>query len=127
MNRNNRTIQQLAERMAAYNSDNDISPSDIESAFSKDGNKIPDPADLDKTKRNLIVFDDIMKDRKQTMPENYYTRGRSANCDCVYLSQNCTELPLHTRANSNFMVFFKSSKLVVDQLYRNFSSVDNIM
>jgi len=56
---------------------------------------------------------------------NSYTRGRTANCDCLYLSQNYTHLPLHTiRSNSNFMVFFKSSPLVVEQLHRNFASVD---
>ena len=72
-----------------------------------------------------MVFDDVMTDKKQTIEESYYTRSRTANCDCIYLSQNYTTLPLHTiRSNANFMVFFKSSPTVVDQLYRTFSSVD---
>jgi len=51
--------------------------------------------------------------------------GRTANCDSIYLSQNYTKLPLHTvRSNSNIMIFFKSSPLVVDQLFRNYASVD---
>ena len=75
--------------------------------------------------RTLIVFDDIMTDKKQTPAENFYTRGRSANCDSIYLSQNYTRLPLHTiRSNANFMIFFKSAPLVVEQLFRNFASVD---
>ena len=88
----------------------------IEAEFYSSPNDIPDPADLDKSIRNLMVFDDIMTDKKQTTAENYYTRGRSCNCDSIYLSQNYTHLPLHTiRANANFMVFFKSSPPVVEQ------------
>jgi len=72
-----------------------------------------------------MVFDDIMTDKKQTAAEGYYTRGRSCNCDSIYLSQNYTHLPLHTiRTNANFMIFFKSSPLVIEQLFRNFASVD---
>ena len=63
--------------------------------------------------------------KNKLLLESYYTRGRSANCDCIYLSQNYTYLPLHTiRSNSNFMVFFESSPLVVEQLQRNVASVD---
>ena len=47
-------------------------------------------------KRNLMVFDDIMTDKLQTTPENYYTRGRTCNCDSIYLTQNYIHLPLHT-------------------------------
>jgi len=72
-----------------------------------------------------MVFDDIMTDKKQTTSENYYTRGRSWNSDSIYLSQNYTHLPLYTiKANVNLRVFFKSSPLVVDQLFKNFASVD---
>ena len=111
--------------MNEFNAKNDLPSSHIESEFSEDGSDIPDPKDLDRSIRNLIVFDDIMTERKQTAAENYYTRGRSANCDCIYLSQNYIELPLHTiRTNTNFMIFFKSSPDVVDQLFRKFGSVD---
>ena len=66
-----------------------------------------------------------MTDRSQKTPEDYYTRSRLANCDCMYLSQNYTHSPLHTiRSNSNLMIFFKSLQQVVEQLRRAFSSVD---
>jgi len=71
-----------------------------------------------------MVFDDIMSDKCQDPASNYFTRGRTANCDSIYLSQNYTKLPLHTvRSNSN-IIFFKSSPLVVEQLFRNYASVD---
>jgi len=30
-----------------------------------------------------MVFDDTMTDKKQTTAENYYTKGRSCNCDSI--------------------------------------------
>ena len=66
-----------------------------------------------------------MCDKKQTPAESFYTRGRSASCDCIHLAQNLTRLPLHTiRSNSNFMIFFKSSPRVVEQLHRDFAKID---
>jgi len=100
-------------------------PSKLEAEFHNDRDMIPDPADLDKSIRNLMVFDDNMTDKNQDPAANYFTRGRSANCDSNYLSQNYTKLPLHTvRSNSHIMIFFNSSPLVVEQLFRNFASLD---
>ena len=123
---NNLTIEGTAQLLRQYQDtvENEI-PLVIDYEFSTDANNIPDPSELDKEKRSLIVFDDIMTDKKQTVAENYYTRGRTANCDCIYLSQNYTKLPLHTiRSNCNFLICFKSNPIVVEQLWRNFSSVD---
>ena len=124
--RNNLTIDETAQLLKKYQDANvNEIPSNIEFEFSSDPTNIPDPSELNKQKRNLIIFDDILCNRTQTTAENYYTRGRSANCDSIYLSQNYTRLPLHTiRSNTNFMVFFKSSPIVVEQLWRNYSSVD---
>jgi len=69
-----------------------------------------------------------MTDRNHDSASNYFTRGRTANCDSIYLSQNYTKLPLHTvRSNSNIMIFFKSSPLVVTQLFMNYASVDKTL
>jgi len=79
-------------------------PSKLEAYFHNNNDIIPDPADLDKSIRNLMVFDDIMTDKNQDPVANYFTRGRSANCDTIHLSQNHTKLPLHTvRSNSNII------------------------
>jgi len=101
-------------------------PSKLEGEFHNNSDMIPDSADLDKSIRNLTIFDDIMTDENQDPAANYFTRGRSANCDSIYLSQNYTKLPLHTvRSNSNnYYDIFKSSPLVVEQLFRNFASID---
>jgi len=113
------------ESVAAVMSTLQKKPSKLEAEFHNNSDIIPDPADLNKNIRNLMVFDDIMTDKNQDPAANCFTRGRSANCDSIYLSQNYTKLPLHTvRANSNIMIFFKSSPLVVEQLFRNFASLD---
>ena len=113
------------ESLALALAEDQNKPSKIEAEFSTEASEIIDPADLDKTIKNLIVFDDIQSERNQDPASAYFTRGRSANCDAIYLAQNYTRLPLHTvRTNSNIMIFFKSSPLVIEQLYRNFASVD---
>lgn len=125
MTKNSVELNDIAQTMREVNDEKDIEPNHINAQFFESSDEIPDPKDLEKKCKNLIIFDDIMDMKKQITPESYYTRGRSANCDCIYLSQNYTHLPLHTiRSNSNFMVFFKSSPMVIDQLHRNFSSVD---
>jgi len=98
------TIESVAAAMATLHS----KPSTLEAEFHSNADEIPDPADLDKSIRNLMIFDDITSERNQDPASNCFTRGRTANLDSIYLSQNYTKLPLHTvRGNSNIMIFFK--------------------
>jgi len=46
-------------------------PSKLEAEFHNNSDMIPDPADLDKSIRNLMAFDDIMTDRNQDPAANY--------------------------------------------------------
>jgi hypothetical protein len=117
----NVSIRDVAEAMG----NNNENPSDITAEFYSSSEDITDPTELDTKVRNLMVFDDIMTDRRQTTAEQYYTRGRSCNCDSIYLSQNYIHLPLHTiRANANLLIFFKISPEEVDVLFRKSASVD---
>jgi hypothetical protein len=85
---------------------------------------VPDPAALNRSIKNIMLFDDIMTENQKS-PEKYFTRGRSAHCDSIYISQNYTRLKLSTiRSNSNFLVFFESSPYVVEHLYRTYYSAD---
>lgn len=119
------SIEEAALGMKVINDKEGVEPSEIEAEFYDSPDDIPDPRDLDKNIRNLIIFDDIMMDNKQTTAEKYYTQSRSANCDCIYLSQNYTRLPLHSiRSNANILIFFNSANRVVEQLYRDFSGID---
>jgi hypothetical protein len=71
-------------------------------------NTIPAPQDLDKNKKNLIIFDDCVNEKNQDIMKMYYTRGRHSNCNCIYLSQSYFELDRRSiRGNSNFFIMFK--------------------
>ena len=85
------SITEVAVGLREHNDENGIEPSTIEAKFYSSSDEIPDPAGLDRSAKNLMVFDDIMTDKKQTTVENYYTRGRSCNCDSIYLAQNSKE------------------------------------
>ena len=51
-----------------------LRPSGIEPFFFEQGNDVPDPRELDPTRKNLMVFDDLMLS-KQNKCEDYYVRG----------------------------------------------------
>jgi hypothetical protein len=56
---------------------------------------------LDKRKRSLMIFDDIMLE-KQGPIKNLLYRGRHGGADCFYLTQNYFRIPkpaIHNKAN----------------------------
>ena len=67
----------------------------IKAEFFSDCASIPDPAELDKNVKNLLILDDCILG-KQSKAEAYYTRGRHNNCDTFYISQNYFLLPRQT-------------------------------
>lgn len=84
-----------------------------------DPSKIPDPSEIDKNLKTLIVFDDILLE-KQNKVESYYTRGRHNNVDCIYISQNYTKLPKNTiRENTNLFILFPQDIRTLDYFYRD--------
>jgi hypothetical protein len=87
-----------------------------------DSNNIPDPSELNKNHKNLIVFDDIMLE-KQNKCEAYYTRGRHNNVDCFYIAQNYFKLPRQTiRENSNLFILFPQDSITLDNIHRDHCS-----
>jgi len=78
------TIESVASAMATLQKKS----SKIKAEFHNNAYEIPDPADLDELIRNLMIFDDIMSERNQDPASSYFTRGRTANCDSIYLNQN---------------------------------------
>ena len=85
---------------------------------------VPDPEDLDASKNNLMIFDDLQL-TKQNKCENYYIRGRHSNVDCFYLAQNYFLLPRQTiRENTNFICLFPQDDKNVDHIYRDHVSSD---
>jgi len=55
--------------LAEYKEEHEIEPSNIECEFHDSSDEFPDPEDLDKHIRNLIVFDDVMCDKNKLLPK----------------------------------------------------------
>ncbi|VDI06730.1 Hypothetical predicted protein [Mytilus galloprovincialis] len=50
-------------------------PSGIDTFFFEQGSNVPDPRELDSSRKNLMVFDDLMLSKQNTC-EDYYVRSR---------------------------------------------------
>ena len=95
---------------------------DITAEFYENCDSIPDPKTLDRTLKNLLILDDCYLG-KQSKAQSYYTRGRHANCDCFYISQNYFALPRNSvRENSNIIILFPQNSKSVEHIYRDHCS-----
>lgn len=93
--------------------------------YFEDGLKIPDPKDVNKKKKNLFVFDDIMTDSNQSKAEDFYTRGRHNNTSSIYISQNFHKLSRQTiRSNANVLILFSLPEKDLRHIYNDFISQD---
>jgi hypothetical protein len=100
--------------------------SDIECKFFENSDSVPDPRDISRDKKNLMIFDDLQLE-KQNKCESYYIRGRHSNVDCFYLAQNYFKLPRQTiRENSNFICLFPQDLKNVNHIYSDHIGVDDM-
>jgi len=61
---------------------------------------------LDKKKRSIMVFDDVMLEN-QTPIEKYFCQGRHGGADCFYLTQSYFRIPKQAiRDNCNLLILF---------------------
>lgn len=96
----------------------------IKAVFYEEAEDIPDPKDLNKSDKNLLIFDDVILS-KQNKIEDYYTRGRHSNVDCIYLSQNYFKLPRQTiRENANLFILFPQDLKNINHIYNDHVSSD---
>ena len=97
---------------------------DILCHFYDSSEEVPNPSDLDKTRKNLMVFDDLLLEKQNTC-ESYYVRGRHRNVESFYLSQNYFKLPRQTiRENANFMCLFPQDHKNIHHIYHDHVSMD---
>ena len=68
---------------------------------------LPMPEDLGKQKKHIVIFDDIINQKDQSLPREYFTRGRHMNCTVFYLTQRYYDVPKIIRDNSNLMILFR--------------------
>jgi hypothetical protein len=100
--------------------------SDIDCKFFETSEDVPDPRDLSRDKKNLMIFDDLQLER-QNKCESYYIRGRHSNVDCFYLAQNYFKLPRQTiRENANFICLFPQDLKNINHIYSDHIGVDDM-
>ena len=82
--------------------------SDVECNFYQSAEDVPDPREVSSEKKNLMVFDDLLLENKNTC-ESYYVRGIHSNVDCFYLAQNYFKLPRQSeRTRISYVCFLKT-------------------
>ena len=81
---------------------------------------IPDPKELNKDLKTIVVFDDTMNNKQQDVQKAYFTRGRHSNCSVFYLAQSYFELDRKSiRLNTNLLILFPLSDVDVRNIYRD--------
>jgi hypothetical protein len=62
---------------------------------------------LDKKKKNLIIFDDMLLEKDQKPMIELYIRGRHMNATIIYLSQSYFTTPKEIRINCSCFIIFE--------------------
>jgi len=77
---------------------------------------------MSKKKQNLVIFDDFVTEKDQSIIENYFIGGRHKGCSSIYLSQSFTGTPTKVRANCTHYSFYQCGK-DIEQIVRQFKSL----
>jgi hypothetical protein len=85
---------------------------------------VPKVEDVDKSKKNVFIFDDCAT-KKKTIIDTYYSRGRHSNIICIYLTQRYHELPLMIRDNTDIVIIFPlNNQKPLQYFYNDYCSLD---
>src|SRR3981189_113213 len=85
---------------------------------------LPEPQDIDKTKKNLFIIDDSMM-LKQNPIEKFFVYGRHNNINIIYLAQSYFQLPKKSiRDNANYIILFPQNATDIQSLHRYVTSTD---
>jgi len=85
---------------------------------------IPDLDSFDPELQHLIVFDDLVLEKDQTIIEQYFIRSRkiAKGVSCIYLTQSYFKTPKTIRLNSNYIILKKlSSTRDLNMIMNDFS------
>lgn len=66
--------------------------------------------DMDRSKTNLVIFDDFVLSKDQSIIEDFWVRGRHKNCICFYLSQTYSGIPITIRRNTRIYLIWNVSR-----------------
>lgn len=66
--------------------------------------------EMDRNKVNLVIFDDFVLAKDQSIIEDYWVRGRHKNCISIYLSQTYSGIPITIRRNTRIYMIWNVSR-----------------
>lgn len=74
-----------------------------------DFSKIPDVTRIDPHKSTVIIFDDVMTESKKVQKPilDLYKGGRKRTCQCFYIAQNWSRVPLDVRRNAKYYCVYR--------------------
>lgn len=101
------SVETFCKNVAKYNPQAIESNRDKQVKVTLSPNFFEAPGRLDKGKKNLVIFDDCVNDKNQTMQKQYYIAGRHNNCSVFYLTQKYFDVPKIIRDNTNIFILFK--------------------
>ncbi|ESP04333.1 hypothetical protein LOTGIDRAFT_136341 [Lottia gigantea] len=89
---------------------------DILDGFIKEKNPSLKPTDV----KNLIVFDDCVAQKSQTVQQEFFTKGRHHNCHCIYQSQSFYGMDaMFIRENANCFLLFELNDKDLSQIIQS--------
>jgi len=88
--------------------------------LTKNLNEINDPSQLNSKKKNLVIFDDCVNMKDQTIQKLFFTRGRHNSCSCIYLTQSFYGLNgSDIRKNANCFILFGMNQRALSQMFQD--------
>jgi hypothetical protein len=66
--------------------------------------EVPEPDNWEEYGQTLIIFDDLMNEKKQDIITTYFLRGRKVGLSCIYISQYYHAIPIKVRAQFHYLI-----------------------
>jgi hypothetical protein len=101
--------EKLKQHLDGIAEKNDLEPSDLYHFGGKLSEVVP-VDEMDKSKVNIVIFDDFVLSKNQDIIEEYYIRGRHKNCIVFYLSQTYSGIPITIRRNTRLYLLYAVSR-----------------
>ena len=80
---------------------------------------------INKYKRSVAIFDDMLGARNSSQIDEFFTRGRHEDLDVYYISQSYFGLPRQSiRNNSDILILFKQTLRDVQNMYYDIGAYD---
>ncbi|ESO86184.1 hypothetical protein LOTGIDRAFT_167418 [Lottia gigantea] len=98
-----------------------FNPTDIKVFLTKNVNDL-DLSNIDSNRKNLILFDDCVAQRNQTVQQEFFTKGRHHNCHCIYQSQSQSFYGMDSmfiRKNANCFLLFELNDKDLSQIIQS--------